>query len=471
MKSVFPLAKGSGCVTRRETLWFLLSDSALVSLYLLGATMWEFRKADSLRDGFFRPELIVYLSVAVLVWEAALYGHGLYEPAEKLSRAKVVLGVFRSVAIVCLALVGLYYAAPGLRFDPGTVFWPAAVLPGLLLGWRLLLTAPGPFPEHPDRVLIIGTGNTGVLLAREVLSRPKLNMRIVGFLDEQGENIGKSLVNPKILGHVQDVERIVAAEKINRIILSLKEQRGSTPLGPLVRLKFAGVGVESAHSLYEKITGRILVEHVSPSWLILSDGFRKPKLLLASKRLADVAISLVALTFALPLMAMASLAIWLDTGAPILFRQQRVGLWGRPFEMLKFRSMRQDAELDGPRWAEEFDPRITRVGRVIRKYRIDELPQLINVLRGEMSLVGPRPEQLHFCELLRNEDPLFVQRHSIRPGITGWAQIKYRYGSTPEEARTKLGFDLFYIKHLSFLLDLAIVFDTLKVVLAGRGAR
>lgn len=458
-------------LVRRQRVWLLLSDSVLVALGLLAAIPLEFRHGASLHVSLYWRELAAYLVVTILAWDIALYGNGLYELHGALRRARIFVGVLRSAGIVCLVLACLFYAEPRLRFGIEGAFWSAAVMPVLLLSWRILVSEAEPFSDRADRVLIMGTGSAGVFLAREILSRPKLNIKIVGFLDEQGERIGESLVNPRVLGHVKDVEKIVSEEKADKVVLSLAEQRGCTPLSQLLRLKFAGVGVEGVHSLYEKITGRILIEHFSPSWLILSDGFRKSKFLLAAKRIGDVAISLFALMATLPLMAVVAVAIWLETGAPVLFRQQRVGFSGRKFEMLKFRSMYQNAEQNGPRWAEESDPRITRVGHVIRKYRVDELPQFLNVLRGEMSLVGPRPEQPHFCELLKEDNPLFVERHSVRPGITGWAQIKYKYGSSPEEARTKLGFDLFYIKNLSLTLDLAIIFETLKVVLAGRGAR
>ena len=229
--------------------------------------------------------------------------------------------------------------------------------------------------------------------------------------------------------------------------------------------------MEDAHSFYEKLTGRILLERLSPSWLILSEGFRKSALLNALKRFSDVTLSLIAIVLTLPMMGIVSVAIWIETGGSVLFRQKRVGLWGREFDILKFRSMHHNAEPHGPRWAVEGDKRITRVGRFIRRYRMDELPQFFNVLRGEMSLVGPRPERPHFCALLEQQIPLFAERHSVRPGITGWAQIKYQYGSTAAEAKEKLQLDLFYIKNLSLLLDVAIILETFKVVLVGRGAR
>jgi exopolysaccharide biosynthesis polyprenyl glycosylphosphotransferase len=229
--------------------------------------------------------------------------------------------------------------------------------------------------------------------------------------------------------------------------------------------------VEDAHTLYERITGRILLERLSPSWLILSDGFRKSAFLLTSKRLMDIIISLLALMVSLPILVATAIAIYLEDGRPIRFRQRRVGLNGKEFTMEKFRSMHKDADKGGAKWAADGDRRITRVGRFIRKCRIDELPQFWNVLRGEMSLVGPRPEQPYFCALLENKIPYFGLRHTLRPGITGWAQIKYQYGASIDEAKNKLELDLFYIKHLSLTLDLAIIFETVKVMLVGRGAK
>jgi sugar transferase (PEP-CTERM system associated) len=308
-------------------------------------------------------------------------------------------------------------------------------------------------------------------LVREILHRPELHLKVVGFLDEHGENIGKSLVNPGIIGAAKDLEEITAREKIDRIVLSLKERRGQTPVRELLRLKFAGVTVEDAHSMSEQIDGKIRLEHLSPSWMILSEGFRKSSLLLAAKRILDILVSLVLLLLMLPIMGIVALAIWLESGSPVLFRQERIGLGGRPFEILKFRSMNHDAEEHGPKWAADGDQRVTRVGRVIRKLRLDELPQAVNVLRGEMSFVGPRPERAIFCRILESETPFYALRYSVRPGITGWAQVKYQYGGSIEEAKTKLEYDLFYIKHLSLTLDLAILFETAKVVLWQRGAK
>jgi len=325
--------------------------------------------------------------------------------------------------------------------------------------------------KDQERVLVLGTAEAGITLVRELLVRPELNVKIVGFLDEKGENIGKSLVNPSIIGSVHHVSDIVRENAVSQVILSLNERRGCTPVEQLLQLKFSGVQVADAHSVYEKVTGKILLTNLEPSWLFLSAGFRKSRFLLTAKRSIDIAISLFGIILGLPLMGAIAFAIWLETGFPILFRQERVGLGQQPFTIWKFRSMLQDAEASGPSWAQSNDPRITRVGRLLRKFRLDELPQLFNVLRGEMSLVGPRPEQTKLCKMLEQMIPMYWRRHSIRPGITGWAQVKYQYGSNIEDAKRKLEYELYYIKNLSLMLDLAIILATFKVILFGRGAK
>jgi sugar transferase (PEP-CTERM system associated) len=455
----------------RSRLVLLAMDTALIVLGLMITSV-----IASLISGSMLPAMWQSLSVArcllVLgVWEVALYYNELYEFSSGTRRAETLIRLAQASGMACLMLAVVYYVHPQLGLGRAVTAMAAPSIMVLLLGWRLLIDHTGFLLSGSDRVLIVGTGEEGICLVREILKRPDFNLKVVGFLDERGENIGKRLVNPGIIGAASEVQEIVARERIDRVILSFAERRGCTPLRQLLRLKFAGVPVEDAHGFYEKLTGRILLERLSPSSLILSEGFRKSRFLLIAKRAADLGISLVALVITSPLMGAIALAIWIETGGPVLFRQRRVGLWGREFEMVKFRSMHHDAEANGPCWAVAGDKRVTRVGRFLRHYRLDELPQFLNVLCGEMSLVGPRPERPHFCAVLEQQLPLFSERHCVRPGITGWAQIKYQYGSTAEEAKEKLQLDLFYIKHLSGLLDLAILLETFKVVLLGRGAK
>jgi sugar transferase (PEP-CTERM system associated) len=275
-----------------------------------------------------------------------------------------------------------------------------------------------------------------------------------------------------LVGRPEDIPSLVQQYEVDRIVVGLTDRRGQLPIAELLQAKLSGVYVEDATSMYERLTGKILIDDLKPSWMIFSDGFVVSRWTRMLKRGLDVALSSVGLLLSTPLMLLTAIAVYLDSPGPILYSQERVGERGRIFTVYKFRSMRADAEEDGtPQWARDGDDRVTRVGRFIRTARLDEMPQLWNVLRGDMSFVGPRPERPYFVEQLAREIPFYQQRHAVKPGVTGWAQVKYQYGSTIEDAMEKLRYDLYYIKHLSVALDLSIVFDTVKVILFGRGAK
>jgi sugar transferase (PEP-CTERM system associated) len=452
------------------TMFLVLLDAVLIVSGLLLAVVLRVILGMSGWIGFDGFRTVARFAIVVIGCLLALYYNDLYDTQILREHSELFARLLRALGMSCAALALFYYLFPLLSLGRGVAALAAPVLLGLTFGARLFVVNSGEF-MRPDRILMVGTAPAGITLTREILARPELGLKVIGFLDEKGENLGKSLVNPGIVGAVRDVCEVAHKEKVDHIVLSLAERRGTMPVDDLLRLKVSGIRIEDAHSCYERVSGRIFLEHLSPSWLILSDGFRKSDLVAATKRTMDFVISLAAILLTLPVMAAVAVAIWIETGSPILFRQERVGLSGRKFEILKFRSMRQDAEANGPVWANAHDQRITPVGRFLRKYRLDELPQLINVLRGDMSLVGPRPERPHFCAILRQSIPYFDQRHSVRPGITGWAQVKYQYGATLEESKIKLELDLFYIKHLSIFLDLAILFETVKVMLIGRGAQ
>jgi sugar transferase (PEP-CTERM system associated) len=452
-----------------KTLVLLASESLLIILGLALATTLRFASS---RWEYAGGHTIMRFLVVVLMCEFALYYNDFYDIEVMKSRSRLVIGLLQALGIACIGLALIYYIAPGISLGRGIAALAVPTIMSFIFAWRLLLDAKGFFfLRSAERVLIVGTGPTGISLTREICDRPDLNMKVLGFLDEKGENIGKSLVNPGIIGGLTELETLVRERNIDRVVLSLKEQRGRMPYRELLRLKFAGVVVEDAHTVFERISGRIALEKLSPSWLIFSDGFRKNRFLLVAKRTMDIVAALIAITLTLPIMGAVALAILIESGRPVLFNQKRTGLNGEIFEIFKFRSMRQDSEKNGPSWAKDGDSRITRVGAFIRKYRFDELPQFFNILRGTMSLVGPRPEQPYFCEMLESQIDFFSQRHTVRPGLTGWAQIKYQYGSTVEDAKRKLELDLFYIKHLSVSLDVAIIFETVKVILLGKGAK
>jgi sugar transferase (PEP-CTERM system associated) len=446
-----------------RTLWLLLSDVGVIVAAVLVAAILPGRF-----DGF---RTVLRFTVVVVFCIPSLHYNGLYDYQVLRQLTKLFVRLLRALVIASAAIALFYYLFPIVSFGRMVAAIAAPIVFTSMLCSRLILEHTGALQQRAERVLILGTDAIGIALTEETQMRPQLATHVVGFLDERGEDLRAPLRNPGIVGGIAELQQAVEAYKVDRIVLAMSERRGTMPVDDLLRLKMAGISIEDARSCYERLIGRILLERLSPSWFILSDGFRKSKFLTVAKRSLDVIFALIGLFLTWPLMVAAAVAIWLETGRPLLFRQKRVGLNGKEFEILKFRSMRKDAEAAGPAWATATDSRITPVGSFLRKYRLDELPQLVTVLRGEMSLVGPRPEQPHFCKLLLGNIPYFDQRHSVRPGITGWAQINYRYGSTVNESKVKLELDLFYIKHLSVFLDLAILFETGKVMLIGRGAR
>jgi sugar transferase (PEP-CTERM system associated) len=453
------------------TLLLLFLDALFVVVGLLTAIGLRFHDQHEIIEYLRGPHVVARFGFVVVVCETALYYSKLYDRSEFSNGLNVFMGLLRALGSTSLVLAVVYYLDDTVSLGRGIAAMSGPTVFALILGSRILLGSTSLLPYEPKRVLVVGTGPTGISAVREILVRPELNLKVEGFLDEKGENIGQSLVNPGIIGGIQEVESITLGRRIDRIIISLMERRGHMPVSQLLHLKFAGVEVQDAHSFIEQTTGRIHLEHLSPSALILSDGFRKSTFSYAAKRFFDIIIAFIAFAFSLPIMVLVAAAIWLETRSPIFFRQVRTGLNGRTFEITKFRSMYQNAEEHGPVWAVRDDNRITRVGHFIRKFRLDELPQVLNVLRGEMSLVGPRPERPEFCLLLEQNIPFFSLRHTVRPGITGWAQVKYQYGGSVEESRVKLEYDFFYIKHMSLVLDLAILFETAKVIIHGSGAK
>jgi sugar transferase (PEP-CTERM system associated) len=279
-------------------------------------------------------------------------------------------------------------------------------------------------------------------------------------------------LNPGIIGDYRGLSKLSDKEDIDHIIVAMPERRGVLPVDELLKCKMAGIDVEDGVSFFERMTGKVDLDELKPSWLIFSDGFKINKITKTVKRTADIIFSSLGILLSIPFFIIVPLLLKLDSSGPVFFRQERIGENESVFTLMKFRSMQVDAETgSGPVWAQKNDPRVTRLGKFIRKTRIDEIPQLFNVLRGEMSFVGPRPERPNFVKKLNEEIPYYILRHSIKPGLTGWAQIRYPYGSSVKDAIEKLKYDLYYIKNISFLLDIAIIFSTVRVVISRRGAR
>lgn len=417
------------------------------------------------RDTFLKIALVT------LLYQLCLYYNDFYDLTAVQSTRELVVRLFQAVGAASILLAGISLAIPGMTIGDGILVTSLFVLVTAILAWRLAFYRVLQLRGLEERVLVVGTGQTARTVARQILSQRDFGYRVVGFIDDDPARIGERIVNPGVIGTPHDIPRLVAEGRINRIVVGLSDRRGKLPVDELLAAKLSGVAVEDATTVYERITGKILVDDLRPSWLIFSDGFHVSRVTRALKRTIDLTLALTGVILAAPLMALTAMAVWIESGRPILYRQERVGERGRVFTLYKFRSMRADAERGTPIWAQANDERVTRVGRFSRLTRLDELPQFWNVLRGDMSFVGPRPERPFFVEQLSRQIPFYQQRHAVRPGVTGWAQIKYRYGASLEDAMEKLRYDLYYIKHLSVALDLTIVFDTVKVILFRKGAQ
>ena len=376
-----------------------------------------------------------------------------------------VLGAAAFVALWLVATKALQF--PAVLMIQGALAVPLTVMASrwARLHWHVL-------DGSRERILVVGTGGPAQQLCRFLKRNRPNDYTVVGFASEDPTEVGRVLsMGARVTSDYETLGQFGMLHA-DRVIVALEEKRGKLPLEPLMQLRLNGVAIEEATTFTERTSGKIAVETLLPSWLIFSDGFRTSPLRASVKRAVDLVLSTVHIIVAAPLMVLTALAIRMESRGPVLYRQTRVGRNGREFDLLKFRSMMDDAEkLSGPTWAEEDDPRITRVGKLIRRFRIDELPQLFNVLRGHMSFVGPRPERGHFVRDLEQQIPYYGLRMTVRPGITGWAQVQYPYGASVEDAREKLKYDLYYIKNGDALFDLWIVLKTIRVVLLRRGAR
>ena len=403
---------------------------------------------------------------------ATFYLFDLYDFVAMHNRHELVLRLVQALGLAWVALAISFYAYPALMLGRSVSLIALPMALTLMVGWRISIHWFLGHPSFGERILIVGSGNLAVEVARQVLNRPDAGYRIIGFVGTDSELLGKSLINPRVIGLTDDLERIVKTEGIDRIVVAMGERRGQLPTDRLLKLGLGGdVSIEEGATFYERVTGRVSLEMIRPSWLIFTGRGRQAKLAAVTRNAVHRFVALIAVLFSLPIVLLTAILIKLDSRGPVFYKQERVGENGRSFVLTKFRSMRVDAETDGPVWASKRDERTTRVGRIIRKIRVDEIPQFWNILRGEMSFVGPRPERPHFVAQLAREIPYYEQRHLIAPGLTGWAQIKYPYGASIEDSRQKLQYDLFYIKNHSLLLDAIIMFETIKIILFGRGGQ
>jgi sugar transferase (PEP-CTERM system associated) len=413
------------------------------------------------------PRGVVFSGILVV----CLLAFGLYTSRQRAQLSGVIARLLVSLAVTSAAIAALFYVVPSLRLFRGVAAL-AVMLAGCgVLISRLVFARVADEEVFKRRVLVYGAGNAATAVANLRRSTDRRGFSLAGFVQPQGEE--RLVPAERVLDSAGDLRRLCERLDITEVVVAMDDRRRGFPIPELLDCRLAGVDVTELLTFLERETGRVRLDVLNPSWMIFGQGFRRDPLRLFSSRSLDLLASVFLLLISLPFMALTILAIKLEDGwgAPALYSQARVGLSGHQFNVIKFRSMRQDAELNGAQWAQRADPRVTRVGAVIRKLRIDELPQIFNVLRGHMSFVGPRPERPEFVAQLAEKIPYYTQRHCVKPGITGWAQLCYPYGSSEQDALEKLQYDLYYIKNNSLLFDLAILVQTAEVVLLGKGAR
>jgi sugar transferase (PEP-CTERM system associated) len=422
---------------------------------------------------FWAENGLLKAAVIAVVCQTCLYYCDLYDLRNLTNRRGLVTTLIQALGSTSLVLAFTYLLFPSLAFDPVVIIASTGVVIGIIVASRATVAVLARRMAPRERILMIGMSAGAVELAKELeRRRAALGVEIVGFVDSEP---GRAHLRPEAVELFErdaDIAGLVRSRHVDRVVVSLEDSRGKLPMDQLLQMKLSGgVQFSDLPSVYEEFTGKISVEHLRPSWLIFSEGFRKSRRLMFVKRVVDIVASLIGLVLGAPLMLFTAALVKLSSSGPVLYHQTRVGAEGSRFTVHKFRSMVADAEAStGAVWARQNDTRITPVGRFLRRSRLDELPQLWNVLRGDMSMVGPRPERPEFVASLTEQIPFYGQRHLVRPGLTGWAQVRYTYGASVEDAMQKLQYDLFYIKNLSIALDLLVLFSTLKTVIQRKGA-
>ena len=452
----------------------LVSLETGLVLALVAVATWLRLGSDGALDVYRNQDGLLKAGIVTFVTQFCLYFADLYSLRKGADRRELFISIVQALGAASFILAALYFWFPNLLLGRGVFLYAAILVIAAVIGWRLAYEFISKRMGPGERLLLVGTSAAAVNLVKELHQhRVELGVDIVGFVDPDPAKVGQSLVNPGIIGTVDDIPMIVQNLRVDRVVVSLADARGKLPMDLLLRMKLdRGVLFDHLPTVYEEFTGKIAIENLRPSWLIFSEGFRKTRVLLATKRAVDIVCALAGLILAAPLLAITAALVKLTTPGPALYHQKRVGLHGSEFTVHKFRSMRQDAEAGtGAVWATAGDARVTAVGKFIRRTRLDEIPQLWNVLIGDMSMVGPRPERPEFVGKLTEQIPFYGLRHSVRPGVTGWAQVRYTYGASVEDAMEKLQFDLFYIKHMSLPFDVFVLLSTVKTVILRRGAQ
>jgi len=419
------------------------------------------------RFGHLWPTATIFAVSGVL----ALFAVGLYSTRQRASFAGLLVRIVAAMLAAASMSAFVFYVLPVFSVWRGQLALMTGVGTAVVVILRIVFERIVDQEIFKRRVLVYGAGQRVKALLQLRRRSDTRGFRILGFVPTEGDQV--QVPDERLLQRPEDLFEWALENQVSEVVVAMDDRRQGFPVHELLECRLAGIEVMDLASFLERETGKVHLDVVSPSWIIFGEGFRISAMQRAIERGFDILASSTLLVLASPLILLAMLAIKLEEGprAPVLYRQRRVGRYGRVYEVLKFRSMRVDAERSGAVWAQQNDPRVTRVGGVMRATRIDELPQLVNVLRGDMSFVGPRPERPEFVQQLEQRIPYYSERHTVKPGITGWAQLCYPYGASEQDALEKLQYDLYYVKHHSLLFDLAILLQTVEVVLWRKGAR
>jgi sugar transferase (PEP-CTERM system associated) len=414
--------------------------------------------------------LIARAMLVTIVFQLSLYYFDLYDFRDKQDLYDMAIRITQAWGVGCVVIAFIYVVTPAIIISTRIFVAVFLMAYGGVLLWRAVYVLAIEHRLFTTRLLVLGSGEQAESIVREL---DRLRDSGYAVIAQVGEGVEPRIVARGAVAHTDPVAlpELVRRHNIETVVVALDDRRGKMPIRELMECKLAGRSIVNGVTFFEGLTGTILVEKVNPSWIIFSDGFRKDRRILLVKRSVDVVLSAVGIVLALPIGLLSALIIKLESPGDVLYRQERVGEAGKTFQVVKFRSMHQDAEADGPVWAAANDSRVTGYGAFMRKTRIDELPQLWNVLRRDMSFVGPRPERPVFVQQLQEKIPYYSLRHTVRPGLTGWAQIRYPYGASEEDALRKLEYDLYYIKNTNLLMDTMIILETIKTVLFQKGGR
>jgi len=446
-----------------RTLILLVGEALIVWTSLLLGAVLELRDDSYLVLNYEGGYVKIFVVTALVL--LCSYWFDLYDTARLTTKGELFFRLLLVPGLLAFLLAAVSYVRPSYLLGNGASELGLLILTVAMIGWRLGFGWLVQLPILVERIYVLGTGERAQRLVQGLRQNPDLGVEVASWTGK----LEGAVTRDSVASHLMDV---VHQQKVHRVIVAMPDRRGTIPMRELLDLRMQGVKIEEATSWLEKMSGKIEVENLYPSWLIFADGFRRSSTFIVIRRVLSIVISMVGLVVSAPLWPLVMLVIKLDSKGPVFYSQRRVGKGGRVFSVVKFRTMRQDAEAaSGPQWAGLNDPRVTGVGKFLRSSRLDEIPQLWCVLKGDMAFVGPRPERPEFVESLTKDIPYYGVRHMVRPGLTGWAQIKYKYGSTVQDAIEKLQYDLFYIKNTSIGLDLLIMFQTIKTVLLRRGAQ